>query len=205
MLGQKGYSQHWKSILSQGISLNALWNSIEAHAILAPFEIAALAGHLKTAFLVPEPPMPVLRREAKGFDTILQNSLAYSTQEDQGFGAAVDPEVDQVMDTLDLNAYLLCHQFEGRQDYIDLIRTRWSISKAVLRATIGEETACSSIATSCESNSAYTSRIYPLVLQILGVLRKTVKFQCDFHLSELQEMQSGGELLSEYVRRVNNT
>lgn len=205
MLRQKGYSQHWKSILSQGISLNALWNSIEAHAILAPFEIAALAEHLKTAFLVPEPPMPVLRREAKGFDTILQNCLAYPMQEDQGFGPAINQEVDQAMDTLDLNADTLYHQFEGRQDYIDLIRTRWNISKAVLRTTIGEETACSSIASSYESNSSYPARICPLVLQILSVLRRTAKFQCDFHLCELQEMQSGGELLSEYVRRVNDT
>lgn len=197
---QKGYSQHWKSILSRGISLNALWNSVEAHAILAPFEIAALAEHLKTAFLAPEPPMPVLRREAKGFDTILQNSLAYSMQEDQGFGTI--PEVDQAMDTLDLNSDPLYYQFESRQDYISLIKTRWNITNAVLKATIGEETACNSIASSCESNSSY---IPPLVLQILRIFRRTVKFQCDFHLGELVEMQSGGVLLSEYVRRVKYT
>lgn len=178
------------------------------HEVLAAFEVAALEQHLRETFLRPEPPMPVLRREAKGFDTVVQDALAYPVEEDQavfGFGALMDPDVEQAVDVLDISAPTLYKQFEGRQDSIDLVRTRWNLSKSAVRSVICDtETACSSLANSGESDLPCPSHIPPLINQFFKAIKKSAKFQCDFHLRELQETQNGGEFLSEYVRRVRD-
>lgn len=198
--------QTWKSLLKQGICLSKCWRSFEVNEVLEVGEVEILERNIREAFLRPEPPMPVLRREAKGFDTVLQDTLAYPVDEDQaafGFGAFLDPDTEQVMDKIDCNSQTLYRQYEGRQDYIDLIRTRWNLTKSsVKNAICDSETACSSLATSGESDLAYPSRIPPFATQLLTAIKKVAKFECDYHLRELQEAQNGGEFLSEYVRRV---
>ena len=176
------------------------------HEVLNAFDVAALEQHLQETFLRPEPPMPVLRREAKGFDTVVQDALAYPVEEDQGvfgFAALVDPDVEQAVDVLDVSAQTLYKQFEGRQDCIDLVRTRWNLPKSAVRLAICD-TACSSLATSGESELACPCHIPPLVNQLFNAVKKAAKFQCEYHLRELLETQSGGEFLSEYVRRVRD-
>ena len=151
------------------------------------------------AFFAPDLPLPVLRREAKGFETVVQEYFAYGLER----GFPDDPDVESAFDTIDSYSDQLLKQFESKSDHIALLKARWSLQSHTLTSALAFETACNSLVSSAGSDCP--SPIPPFVLQFEKAIRSNAKFQCKYHLRELQEARDCGELLSDYVRRVTVT
>jgi len=131
-------------------------------------------------YRLPELPMPKLRREARCFDSILQEALAYPEVESDNMSLDLrDPEVLLALDQLDQASKVLYEQIHSQTDQHNLVQARWSFP-------------------------LQTDATLPLVLQLYQALALAAEFQCEYHLRELQECLEGGTLLSDYYRRVRN-
>jgi hypothetical protein len=124
--------------------------------------------------------MPKLRREARCFDSILQEALAYPDFETNDMQLDIrDPDVLLALDQLDQVSKALFDQIQSDTDRTNLLHARWNFP-------------------------VHSSTGLPLVLQLHQALSSAADFQCEYHLRELQEYLEGGALLSDYCRRVRD-
>lgn len=148
--------------------------------ILTRTDIEAMRTNCAVTYRLPELPMPKLRREARCFDSFLQEALAYPETEINDMSLDLrDPEVLLALDQLDQASAILYEQIHSHADLYNLLQARWNFP-------VQADTAL------------------PLVLQLHQTLASAASFQCEYHLRELQECLEGGALLSDYCRRVRN-
>lgn len=171
----------WKRLFEQGYLAQCMWSELLRGDFLTRTDIDVMRSNCVVTFKQPELPLPKLRREARCFDSILQEALAYPEQDNTGLSLDMrDPEVLMALELLDQASKSLYDEIQTDSDMTNLLCARWNFP--------------------LERHSGL-----PVVLQLLCVLHANAQFQCEYHLRELQENVEGTALLSDYCRRVTAT
>lgn len=203
----------WKLVMKKSITALGLWRTL-ANSGLQEAEAITLAGAIFDVMRGPVPPAPALRREARAFNTPLQDFWAYGYLD--SYQAPTDPNFDLFLDFLEAFQYELRGEIERPVDWELLAVARWHALKGEPYSR--SSTAASSLTTSDLSGESptipdlctphFVSRrlrmSQPTLLRIYYSLKKAISFRCQLTLRLLQDCKNSLQLLSTYVNLWNS-
>lgn len=199
--------------MKKSITALALWRSL-ANSGLQEEEATGLAISLFEVLKEPIPPSPALRREARAFNTPLQDFWAYGHRDP--CPVPTDSGFDLFFSFLEAFEYELKAEMERPVDWELLAIARWHALKA--ESYISPSTATSSLTASDlsaesptlpESDSPRFTHIrlrtaQPTLLRVYYCLKKAFSCRCQLLLRLLQDCTTSLQLLSMYVKLWNS-
>ena len=199
--------------MKKSITALALWRSL-ANSGLQEEEATGLAVSLFEVMKEPIPPSPALRREARAFNTPLQDFWAYGHRDPCPF--PIDSGFDLFYSFLEAFSYELRAEMERPVDWQLLAIARWHALKgdpyshtstAASSLTASDISAESPTVPETDSPKFAYIRLrtaQPTLLRIYYCLKKAISCRCQLHLRLLQDCTTSVQLLSTYVTLWNS-
>jgi hypothetical protein len=198
--------------MKKSITALSLWRNL-ANSGLQEEDAISLAYSLFELLKDPIPPAPVLRREARAFNTPLQDFWAYGHHDT--CPTSPDPSFDLFLNFLEASQYEFRTEIEQPADWELLAVARWHALKGETYSHTS--TATSSLAASDLSVESptmpdlqmprFVSRrmrtAQPTLLRIYYYLKKAISCRCQLILRLLQDCTTSLQLLSTYVKLWN--